>query len=57
MGNVTTDATRDRDSVSTACDDKSSSYNRNLIAAASDSLADLMRLIGLPRFDVDEVTA
>ena len=57
MGNVTTDAVRTGDAVSNVRDDKSSSYNRNLIAAASDSFADLMRLIGLPRFDVDEVTA
>ena len=57
MGNVTTDVARTGDAVSNVRDDKSSSYNRNLIAAASDSFADLMRLIGLPRFDVGEVTA
>ena len=57
MGNVTTDVVRTGDAVSNVRDDKSSSYNRNLIAAASDSFADLMRLIGLPRFDVGEVTA
>ena len=57
MGNVTTDAVRTGDAVSNVSDGKSSSYNRNLIVAASDSFADLMRLIGLPRFDVDEVTA
>jgi len=57
MGNVTTDVARTGDAVSNVRDDKSSSYNRDLIAAASDSFADLMRLIGLPRFDVGEVTA
>jgi hypothetical protein len=57
MGNVTTDVVRAGDSASTACDNKSDGYNHNLIAAASDSFADLMRLIGLQRFDVDEVTA
>ena len=57
MGNVTTDVARTGDAVSNVSDDKPSSYNRNLIAAASDSFADLMRLIGLPRFDVDEVMA
>ena len=57
MGNVTTDVARTGDAVSNVNDDKSSSYNRDLIAAASDSFADLMWLIGLPRFDVDEVTA
>ena len=57
MGNVTTDVARTGDAASTACDNKSDGYNHNLIAAASDSLADLMRLIGLQRFDVDEVTA
>ena len=57
MGNVTTDVARTGDAVSNVNDDKSSSYNRNLIAAASDSFADLMRLIGLQRFDADEVTA
>jgi hypothetical protein len=36
MGNVTTDAVRTGDSASTACDNKSDGYNRNLIAAASD---------------------
>ena len=57
MGNVTTDVARTGDAVSNVRDDKSSSYNRDLIAAASDSFADLMWLIGLQRFDVDEVTA
>jgi hypothetical protein len=57
MGNVTTDVARTGDAVCNVNDDKTSIYNRNLIAAASDSFADLMRLIGLPRFDVDEVTA
>jgi len=57
MGNVITDVVRAGDSASTACDNKSDGYNHNLIAAASDSFADLMRLIGLPRFDVGEVTA
>ena len=57
MGNVTTDVARTGDAASKVNDDKSPGYNRNLIAAASDSFADLMRLIGLPRFDVDEVTA
>ena len=57
MGNVTTDAVRTGDSGSTAFDNKSDGYNHNLVAAASDSFADLMRLIGLPRFDVGEVTA
>jgi len=57
MGNVTIDAARTGDVVPNVRDDKSSSYNRNLIAAASDSFADLMWLIGLQRFDADEVTA
>jgi len=57
MGNVITDAVRTGDSASTVCNNKSDGYNHNLIAAASDSFADLMRLIGLQRFDVDEVTA
>ena len=57
MGNVTTDVVRAGDSASTACDNKSPHYNRSFIAAASDSFADIMWLIGLQRFDVDEVTA
>ena len=55
MGNVTTDVARTGDAVSNVNDDKSSSYNRNLIAAASDSFANIMRSIGPPRLDVDEV--
>jgi len=54
---VTTDVVRTGDSASTACDNKSPHYNRSFIAAASDSFADIMWLIGLQRFDVDEVTA
>jgi hypothetical protein len=57
MGNVTIDAARTGDVVPNVRDDKSSSYNRNLIAAASDRFADIMRSIGPPRFDVDEVPA
>ena len=57
MGNVTTDVVLPSDAVSNVSDNKSPGYNRSLFAAASDSFADIMRLIGLPRFDVDEVPA
>ena len=56
MGNVTTDATRDSDSVSTACGDKSDGYNHSSIRMASWLQYVSLRVVGYPRFD-DEVTA
>jgi len=55
MGNVTTDVVLPSDAVSNVSDNKSPGYNRSLFAAASDSFANIMRSIGLPRLDVDEV--